>query len=235
MSTKNSHIKKLLIASAIVLTCIVVGRFIWSATAVLHENTANKHWQNKRYLSRKNNLQNISGVDSCVRLLQTGDLLVRRGDDMTSYILSQLNMKDKTYSHCGIVVIENGYPYVYHSIGGEDNPDEILRRDSAHTWCSPANNHAFAAYRYNMADSMKARLASVVQGYYSEGRMFDMAFDISTDDRLYCSEMIYKALKKATGVDDYIQLSNNYGRSFVGVDDLYLMNHTEPVCRIRFK
>ena len=206
-----------------------------SATAVLHENTANKHWQNMRYLSRKNNSMNISAVDSCVRLLQTADLLVRRGDDMTSYMLSQLNNKDKTYSHCGVVVVEDGYPFVYHSIGGEDNPDGVIRRDSAHHWCSPANNHGFAGYRYNMADSTKVKLVSVIQSYYTEGRMFDMAFDLATDDRLYCSEMIYKAISKATGDDDYIQLSTNYGRSFAGVDDLYLMNHTEPVCRIRFK
>lgn len=235
MNTRRRHIAKLLSVSAIILLCIVAGRFILSATAVLYENTANKHWQNKRYLSRKNNILNISAVDSCVRLLQTGDLLVRRGDDMTSYMLSQLNTDDKTYSHCGIVVVEDGYPYVYHSIGGEDNPDQILRRDSAHYWCSPANNHAFAAYRYGMGDSVKQKLVHVVRSFYKEKRMFDMSFDLQTDDRLYCSEMIYKAICQATGNDGYIKLSNNYGRMFVGVDDLYLSDYTEPICRIRFK
>lgn len=235
MSVKSRHIIKLLSVSAIILACIVAGRFIWSATAVLYENTANKHWRNERYLSRKNNTLNIAAVDSCVRLLQTGDLLVRRGDDMTSYMLSQLNTKDKTYSHCGIVVVEEGYPYVYHSIGGEDNPDQVIRRDSTHDWCSPANNLSFAAYRYHISDSVKNRFVRYVRGFYREKRMFDMNFDLQTNDRLYCSEMIYKALCKATGDDDCIQLSNNYGRRFVGVDDLYPAGCTEPVCRIGFK
>ena len=234
MNKKRGYIIKLSGISAIVLLCILAGRFIWSATAVLFENTANKHWKNNRYVSRKNNPLNISAVDSCARMLQTGDLVVRRGDDMTSYMLSQLNTKDKTYSHCGIVVLENGYPYVYHSIGGEDNPDGIIRRDSAHYWCSPANNHAFAAYRYGIADSVQLKLVHAVHSFYEEKRMFDMSFDLRTDDRLYCSEMIYKALEQAIG-KNYIRLSNDYGRSFVGVDDLYLTGHAEPVCRIRFK
>lgn len=234
VSVRRRHIIKLSGISAIVLLCILAGRFIWSATAVLYENTTNKHRKNKRYVSRKNNPLNISAVDSCAGLLQTGDLVVRRGDDMTSYMLSQLNTKDKSYSHCGIVVLENGYPYVYHSIGGEDNPDGIIRRDSAHYWCSPGNNLGFAAYRYRISDSVKNRFVRYVHGFYREKRMFDMAFDLRTDDRLYCSEMIYKALEQATG-KNYIRLSNDYGRSFVGVDDLYLTDHTEPVCRIRFK
>lgn len=217
------------------LLCILAGRFIWSATAVLYENSANKHWKNKRYLSRKNNFLNISAVDSCVRLLQTGDLVVRRGDDMTSYMLSQLNTNDKTYSHCGIVVEENGYPYVYHSIGGEDNPDGIIRRDSAHYWYSPANNLSFAAYRYAVSDSVKNSFVQCIYDFYKEKRMFDMSFDMATDDRLYCSEMIYKAMLQATGDTGYINLSENYGRKFAGIDNLYPAAHSRAICRIRFK
>ena len=72
---------------------------------------------------RDANLQNHHDVDSAISLLQSGDLVMRRGIDVTSFMLSQMNLKDKTYSHCGIVEIEYGYPFVYHSIGGEDNPN----------------------------------------------------------------------------------------------------------------
>ncbi|HYC29018.1 MAG TPA: hypothetical protein VEB42_09380, partial [Chitinophagaceae bacterium] len=98
MPNKALHIKKLLLTTAIVLACVVSGRFILSAADVLYENTANKHWNGERYRARKNNPVNLAAADSCIQLLQAGDLLVRRGDDMTSYMLSQLNLKDKTYS-----------------------------------------------------------------------------------------------------------------------------------------
>src|SRR5690606_33196633 len=65
--------------------------------------------------------------DSCVQLLRTGDLALRTGNDITSRMFCEFNRIDKTYSHCGMVVVEHGYPFVYHSIGGEDNPDQRLR------------------------------------------------------------------------------------------------------------
>lgn len=233
MRNRPIHIK-LMLWSAIVLACVVSGKFILSASETLYENTANKHWKNERYYARTNNPANLAAVDSCTKLLRTGDLLVRRGDDMTSYMLSQLNLKDKTYSHCGLVVVENGYPFVYHSIGGEDNPDQALRRDSAQLWCSPANNHAFAAFRYTLADSINDKLVKSVRDFYMEQRKFDMSFDLDTDDRLYCSEMIYKAIEQATGGNSFIGQSNNYGRAFVGIDDLYRVAGAQPVCRISF-
>ena len=202
---------------------------------IVDANSANKHTGNKAYLKRKNNPWNKAAVDSTNRLLRTGDLVVRRGDDMTSYMLSQLNTTDKTYSHCGMVVIENGQPFVYHSIGGEDNPNEKLRKDRAVFWFSPANNMAYAVFRYPYSDSALPGLVGVIDSFYRQQVMFDMDFDLKTDDRMYCSEMIYKALKN--GIDNNIDLEphTRFGRTYIGVDDLYRNEDTRLVCQIRFK
>lgn len=235
MDSTNSGKWHIVRVAAVIAACIITGMLYMSMARVLYENTANKHWKGKRYQSRVHNPWNNSMVDSCVQLLKTGDLVVRRGDDMTSYMLSKLNVEDKTYSHCGLVVVEGGYPYVYHSIGGEDNPDELMRKDSAHVWFSPVNNHAFAVYRYDMADSTINSLVGQLGDYYRKKKMFDMEFDMATEDRLYCSEMIYKAISGATGDKSYIPTAKNYGKVFVGVDNLYMNPHATPVCQIRYK
>lgn len=222
-------------AWGIIFLCMVAGLLMLKTVRVLHQNTANKHWKGERYLARKNNPWNIKAVDSCIQLLQSGDLVVRRGDDMTSYMLSKLNHTDRRYSHCGIVVVEKGTPYVYHSIGGEDNPDQVIRKDKAKYWFSPANNLAFATYRYDMPDSVKVRMLNSAAAYYTAKKMFDMEFDLETDNRLYCSEMVYKAILTATGNKDYISTEHNYRRRFVGVDNLFLTPHAERVCQIKFK
>lgn len=232
IDTNRRHLLRVL---SIILLCIVAGRLYMYSAGVLYTNTANKHWQGKRYQARKSNQWNISKVDSCSGLLRTGDLVVRRGDDMTSYMLSQLNSEDKTYSHCGFVVIEDEHTYVYHSIGGEDNPDQIMKRETATQWFSPANNLAIAVYRYDLADSLITQIVEQLHIYYGQKKMFDMDFDLATDDRLYCSEMIYKVVQAITGDDKYIKESTAYGRSFVGVDDLYLNPHTKLICQVRFK
>lgn len=229
---ERTHIWRVMII--IICCCIVAFAYLWAART-LHQNTANKHWQDKRYVARVNNPYNENMVDSCIQLLQTGDLAVRRGDDMTSYMLSRLNRQDKSYSHCGLVVVEDGQPYVYHCIGGEDNPDEKMKRETAQQWFSPANNHAFAVYRYDMQDSTNCKLVAEFHRLYKSELMFDMAFDMSTDDRQYCSEMIYKALIRVTADSNYVPTSANYGRMFVGIDNLYINSHTLPVCQVRFK
>lgn len=220
-------------AVLVIVTCFIAAQAYLSICPILYENTANKHWQNRRYQVRKNSPDNRRLVDSAQVFLQSGDLVVRRGDDMTSYMLSRLNNTDQSYSHCGIVIVEDGIPYIYHSIGGEDNPDETMRRDAASQWFSPANNHAFAIYRYVIADSLKEKMVKTVQEFYREKRKFDMDFDIDTDDRLYCSEMVWKAVSAAD--NSLIPLQTGYGRMFAGIDNLYLNAYTRCICHVRFK
>src|SRR6185437_5283891 len=140
---------------------------------------------------RSNNNLNNKTVDSSVRLLRSGDLVVRTGTGVSSYMLCTMNQYDKTYSHCGIVAIENGYPFVYHSIGGEDNPDARVRRDSANFFFSPYNNMGFGIARYDLNEAEVNKLLQKARQYYIERRKFDMDFDLKTDDRLYCAELVY--------------------------------------------
>jgi len=59
-------------------------------------------------------------------LLKEGDLVVRLNRDPSSRFIKCFNHKDKNYSHCGIVLFEQGYPYVYHIIDGEENPVQYV-------------------------------------------------------------------------------------------------------------
>lgn len=194
-------------------------------------NTATLNGMQERY----NNTWNRKEIDSCIRILHTGDLVLRTGIDASSYILSRMNLRDKTYSHCGLVVVEHGYPFVYHSIGGEDNPDACLRRDSASFFFSPRNNFGFGIARYDMnavqVDSMK----SVVYRFYKEKKKFDLDFDLKTDDKLYCAEFVYKALNIATKDTAYIKAISFIGHSYVGVDNLFMNPHAHMICRVKFK
>ena len=174
-------------------------------------------------------------VDSGLGMLRTGDLVVRMGADVTSYMFSQMNQRDKSYSHCGFVMVEDGQPYVYHSIGGEDNPDQILRKDSAAYWLSPAYNLGFGIVRFSLNRGAIDSLKSVVVQMYKEKRKFDMDFDLETDDRLYCAEFAYKALNQAVNDPEYIKPVTVLGYTFVGVDNLFLHREAKLICQLRFK
>lgn len=194
---------------------------------------------NKAALEKQNarsaNPFNKASVNLGLKMLHTGDLVVRTGADVTSYMFSQMNQTEKTYSHCGIVIIENGYPFVYHSIGGEDNPDQELRRDSAKFWVSPANNLGYGIARFSFFDGQIKALTQVVQRLYREKRKFDMNFDLKTDDRLYCAEFVYKAVNEAMKDSQYLRPITVLGYRFIGVDNLFLNQHAKLIWQVRYK
>ncbi len=185
--------------------------------------------------ARATNPLNIRMVDATVRMLKSGDIVLRTGADITSYMFTQMNRQNKTYSHCGIVVVEDGYPFIYHSIGGEDNPDQKLKRDSAGFWFSPANNLGHGVVRYDMTSIQCERLVQSTLRFFREQIPFDMDFDLNTDDRLYCAELVYKVVNEAMDNPEYIKASTMFGYAFVAIDNLFLHTHASFICQVRYK
>lgn len=211
-----------LVTIGIPLSMVTSGRRPGSLPAALQHN-------------RAANPQNHRMVDSAINLLRTGDLVVRTGADMTSYMFSQMNQRDKTFSHCGLVIIEDGKPFIYHSIGGEDNPDEELRRDDAHFWFSPANNLGLGVVRLIDDTAKVPVLVSAIHQLHKEKIKFDMQFDLATDDRLYCAEFVYKVVNQSMSDPEYLTPTRFMGYTYVGIDDLFLNRHATLVCSLRFK
>lgn len=188
-----------------------------------------------RYRARIDNPSNYSAIDSVVRLLHDGDIALRTGADMTSIMLRGMNQRDRSFSHCGIVLVEDGYPFVYHSIGGEDNPDARLRRDSARWFFSPATNERLGIARLDLDSGQFARLGAVARRYFKAGIPFDMDFDLVSDDRFYCAEFVLKSVQEAVADPHYFTHSKAMNREYVGVDNITDTGHARIVCDLRYK
>ena len=186
-------------------------------------------------------------IEDGLSRLKEGDLVVRMNRDPSSRFIKYFNHKDKNFSHSGIVLFEHGYPYIYDIINGEENPDQKIRMDSLSHFCSPKRNLAFAVYRYDMSPVEICRLKEIVHKWHAKGIRFDSLFSLSSDDRMYCSEMVTKALTEATGKRIMIQpirltlaeascltaysrlpLSYTNGLPIIPIDALYM----NPFCRL---
>jgi hypothetical protein len=178
---------------------------------------------------------NQQAIDSAVKQLGTGNVVLRMGTGAYSHLLAQMNQTNKSYSHCGIVMVENGYPFVYHSIGGEDNPDARLRKDSASRFFSAQHNTAIAIVQYGFTPTQQQALIQVVNGYYRKRPRFDTRFDLSTDDDLYCTEFVYKAITAATADTGYIPTTSAIRHRYIGTDNLYVNDHANLVWQVKFK
>jgi hypothetical protein len=218
------------------LPLIILGGLIFIITGIyfLSGFTANGTLPkpNKR---NSINTENLIRNDSCIHLLHNGDLVLRTGNDDISNVFRHLNAHNQTYSHAGIVMIEQGYPFVYHSIGGADNPNERLRRDSLPIFISPKHNLGWAIVRYNFDTVQLLALHRIVANFYIQKIKFDNDFDLNSNDKFYCSEFVYKSINKAVADTNYIPLSIHNGKRFVGVDNLFENKHVQTICELRYK
>jgi permuted papain-like amidase YaeF/Yiix C92 family enzyme len=186
-------------------------------------------------------------IQEAQQLLKEGDLVLRNGNEFSSQIIKNFSKTDKTYSHAGLVFFENGYPLVYHILPGDQNPDEKLRKDSLKTFCNSRKNFGFAIYRYDLDSIQLARLKKIIYDWYKKELKFDPIFSLKSDDKMYCSEMIRKALKIASNntivlnstqptereADYYtyylkVPASQIVKMNIVAIDNLFL----HPTCRM---
>lgn len=134
-------------------------------------------------------------IDSVSTRLQTGDLVFRLGNDFASQTFANMNRTDKRFSHVGIISLEDSVPLVYHCLGGSFNPDQKMLREKMNVFLAPVATKAFGIFRIQ-AQPHSMAFQQILHSLYSSGVPFDIQFDLTTNDRLYCSEMVYKVLRK---------------------------------------
>lgn len=162
--------------------------------------------------------------------LRPGDLIVRAGRSFFSNELRKYSKRDKRYSHCALVTLgRDGKRYLLHSIGGSENPDQVIRCDSIFWFLNPKEVSGFGIYRYDLPPRQIDAIDSVARQFYREKRKFDMKFNLDDDDRLYCAEFVYKVVTHATGNREMLSLTRQGEKVYVGVDDLYLNNQTKTL------
>ncbi len=207
----------LLGSAALLVVSIVLFGFIY-----LNEN-------NKADLSANGIQSEWLKAQPDINLLKSGDLIFRKGRGFISNSLVLFSHQDKRYSHSGIISFDHGKPYVLHSIGGEDNISKKLRKESLASFCNPNANHCFGIYRLDLNAQQSRKLDSIANYYYKTGLEFDTDFDLATDNKMYCTEFIYKSLFAVNHDKNYIPLSIVSGKTYVACDNLYLNPHATKI------
>ena len=160
---------------------------------------------------------------------KSGDLIFRHGRGFISNALMSMGQREKKYSHAGIISVENGNVYVYHAIGGEQNTSNKLRKDMLEDFCSPEDVHAFGIYRSDLSTMQLETVIHKAKTYFKAGLEFDTKFDLLSDDKMYCTEFIYKIFSGIPGNENYISLSAVGSRHYVSCDDIYLNYHFKSI------
>ncbi len=158
--------------------------------------------------------------------IQTGDIITRTGNDFTSESLRNLNQRNQTYSHCGIAIIEHDSVFIYHALGGEWNPNQKLMRQSFEDFATPTTNKKIGIFGFNVNKSIQSDITKTIYDLYNKGIIFDMDFDLKSDDKMYCAEFVAKSIEKGSHQTIHFPHSRIKELEFIGVDDIFL----HPLC-----
>ncbi|MFZ4059335.1 MAG: hypothetical protein ACOYKE_14425, partial [Ferruginibacter sp.] len=160
--------------------------------------------------------------------------------------------RERTYSHSGIIFKDSNQFYVYHSMGGHENPSGWLKKEPFDSFVSPIRKTGFGIFRYDFSEVELKKFHAFYDTLYIRKLPFDKHFNLLSNDSMYCSEIIYKGLKQSTHNRITIAISSltnfspkNFRKKdrvlyfkkfdFIGLDDLYLNNHCKEIKRIVFK
>jgi hypothetical protein len=186
---------------------------------------------------------------------QDGDLIVRLNDDFVSEQLRFFNETDKSYSHSGIIVTKDSTKMVCSVLPGLPGKSPVVYAP-IDSFINPKTNTLAGLFRYDLSPTEREAFLNNINALTAQKLVFDSTLGIHTDDSLYCSEMIYKTLKKATNDRLKFKLSpippkmqNTvylfYGgrfkrdtiaaRRIIYIDNLYLIPQCKELMRFRLK
>lgn len=133
--------------------------------------------------------------------LQEGDLVFRTGHDAVSGAVLALDPTPQ-FSHVGILARRDGTWVVIHSLPPAFPGDlDGVRVESLRDYLSISNARQAAVYRLTDGSREQARVAVMEAFSYDRKRMaFDGDFDLDDHRRLYCTELVWLAFRKA-GID----------------------------------
>ena len=122
---------------------------------------------------------------------KNGDIVFQSlgGSPLTDMIESSTR---SDFSHCGIVVQENGQWKVLEAIGP-------VCKTPLEQWIQRGRHDGFAAYRLKAPYAAKTDAIVQAAKLYL-GAPYDIRYDLD-EEKIYCSELVFKAFRKAVGED----------------------------------
>ena len=126
--------------------------------------------------------------------IKNGDLIFHTSRSGQSKAI-QLATKSK-YSHCGLIYKDGNDCYVFEAV-------QPVKRTSLDSWIARGQDGKYVIKRLKNADQVltPTTLIKMKQvGDQFNGKNYDRTFEWS-DDRIYCSELIWKIYQRATGIE----------------------------------
>ncbi len=150
------------------------------------------------FLWLKNQVVPPERIPFDIGIIKNGDLVFRQGRGIFSDIFKNIGETDSPFSHVGIVYKDGNDIFVIHTEANELTGVGFAKKEKLSDFISNSNSVTYDFYRID--DFRSARIQSVLKAalkYVNDKIPFDTDFNLRDNDRLYCTELVYKAFKSA--------------------------------------
>ncbi len=160
-----------------------------------------------------------------IKLLRSGDIILRRGYGVDSIVAANFSNKEKRYSHAGIIYKDKNNIYVIHSEDNKRKGFNGVVKEKLQNYLKGIK--IWAVYMYDNINVTK--LTTYILKEEQSNILFDMEFDLKTNKKMYCSEFIYKSFNKVSQ-KKLIKASKLFlSKRYVVITDLYLNKNTKLI------
>ncbi len=153
-----------------------------------------------------------------INLLENGDIIFRRGYGVDSTVAANFSEGEKRYSHAGIIYKKEDKIYVIHSEDDDEGHNGVFM-ENLDDFID--NSPIWAVYRYKVLDKIKVKMIQESLAFLHKHTKFDNDFDLKDDDKMYCTEFIYKVVNRSAKKEIIHAGKRFMSRTFVTISDLY--------------
>lgn len=152
-------------------------------------------------------------------VLRDGDVIFLSAPDaLWARMASAWSLPRYGHGHVGMIALDRvGRPLVVHASGDPTRRTATVRAVTVEKFLEEAT----AASVFRMRDAGRASIAArLAMAEARRGTPFDTEFSLDNGERLYCSELVWKAMSGALGRDVVPRKAWAYARRVVRLSDL---------------
>lgn len=210
---------------------MVNGKLLWVSNILIFITltfslTSCKKDSSKNQIIEETDTLSVSSIH-----FENGDLIYRHGNGMFSDFFLRTSKKEQLYSHGGIIALCDDSVYVIHSEASEITGIGGVKKEPINVFLNGIST--WAVYRIDTIQEVRDSIFSTAMKYAKLETPFDLDFDNTSDDRVYCTELL--SLSINNGMRREVIKANNAIANirYYSVDDTYLEPNTKLIYKTK--
>lgn len=136
-----------------------------------------------------------------INRLQTGDIILRRGEGMVSSTIAKVLQEPYDVTHSGIILKNDTGWAVVHALSDDSRDINGIVAQSLPQFVAESRKGSVIVVRYCDMHQARQDIRQTVLGYMKQNIPFDKGFDIYNEEAFYCSELIQHVFMDCFGKD----------------------------------